>query len=75
MATGWAAPVPRPTYAPLVAEKVWTADELERLSPTERDALFESSVATSLDPVPSTFLDRVRERIVHRIADTNTNDA
>jgi hypothetical protein len=51
-----------------MARKVWTAQELERLSPAEQDAIFESSVVTDLDQVPAEFLNRVRERLQARIA-------
>jgi hypothetical protein len=51
-----------------MARKVWTAQELERLSPAEQDAIFESSVVTDLDQVPAEFLSRVRERLQARIA-------
>lgn len=51
-----------------MAHKVWTAQELERLSPAEQDAIFESSIVTDLDQVPAEFLDRVRARLEVRIA-------
>ena len=51
-----------------MAHKVWTAQELERLSPAEQDAIFESSIVTDLDQVPAAFLDRVRARLEVRIA-------
>ncbi|MFP4513248.1 MAG: hypothetical protein ACLFRV_09925 [Acidimicrobiales bacterium] len=49
-----------------MAGKVWTAAELEQMSPAEQDALFERSVITDLDQVPSEFLERVRERVQQR---------
>jgi hypothetical protein len=45
-----------------VARKVWTAEELERLTPAEQNALFDASVVTDLDQVPAAFLDQVRAR-------------
>lgn len=50
-----------------VPDKVWTAEELEKLSPAEQDALFEASVITDLDAVPAEYLARVRARVQHRI--------
>ncbi len=52
-----------------VSDKVWTAEELERLSPAEQDALFESSITTDLAKVPAEFLERVRGRERERISD------
>ncbi len=35
-----------------MADKVWTAAELEAMSPAEQDDLFNSSIVTNLDDVP-----------------------
>jgi len=51
-----------------VTPKVWTAAELERLSPEEQDRVFESSLVTDLNAVPAEFLARVRARVEARIA-------
>lgn len=45
---------------------MWTAEELERMSPAEQDALFAQSVAIDLDQVPAEFLQRVRSRVQER---------
>ena len=50
-----------------MAEKVWTAEEFERLSPSEQDALFEQSIVTELAAVPEEFLAHVRARVQQRI--------
>ena len=52
--------------------KVRTADELERMSPAEQDAVFEASIVTNLDDVPREFLERVRSRVEDRIARSET---
>jgi len=53
-----------PDYYPAcVSDKVWTADELQAMSPVEQDALFNESIVTDLDSVPSEFLARVRARL------------
>ena len=52
----------------IVEQKVWTAAELEILSPAERHALFDASVVTDLGQVPQDFIERVRSRIHERIA-------
>lgn len=54
--------------------KVWTADELERMSPAEQDAVFEAGVVTDLDSVPAEFLERVRRRAQERIASADRPD-
>ncbi len=51
-----------------MARKVWTAAEIEKLSPAEQDAVFEDSVVDDLDQVPPSFLARVRARLDERIA-------
>ena len=58
-----------PVPLQVVSDKVWTAEELESLSPAEQDALFASSVTTDLGQVPPEFLERVRSRLRERIGD------
>lgn len=50
-----------------MAEKLWTAEEFEALSPAEQDAVFEQSIVTDLPSVPEEFLARVRARVEDRI--------
>lgn len=50
-----------------MAETVWTAEEFEKLSPAEQDALFEASIVTNLDMVPAEFVAHVRSRVQARI--------
>jgi len=52
-----------------MAKRVWTAAELERLTPSEQNRLFESSIIRDLDQVPAEFLDRVRSRIAAQVED------
>jgi hypothetical protein len=50
-----------------MARKVWTAAEMENLSRRQQQAVFDESVVTDLDRVPSEFLDQVRadaERLI-----------
>jgi hypothetical protein len=49
--------------------RIWTAAELERMSPAEQDAIFQASLVRDLDDVPPEFLDRVRANVNRRIAD------
>ena len=55
-----------------MAEKIWTAEELERMSPAERRAIFDASIVTDLDEAPPEFVERVRARVERRIADTES---
>jgi hypothetical protein len=50
-----------------MAGKVWTAEELERMSPAEQDAVFAQSVITDLPQVPPEFLARVRSHLQDRM--------
>jgi hypothetical protein len=49
-----------------MVDKIWTAEELERMTPAELDELFESHLVSDLDGVPPEFLDRVRARARER---------
>ena len=52
-----------------MAEKIWTAAELERLSPAERHALFEASIVTDLETVAGDpLLERTRAKLEAMIA-------
>ena len=49
------------------AQKIWTAEELEQMTPAEQDAIFDASIVRHLDEVPEEFLARVRARFeTHR---------
>ena len=50
-----------------MAGKVWTAAELEQMSPAEQDELFEKSVVTDFSQVPPEFLAKVRQRAQQRV--------
>jgi hypothetical protein len=53
-----------------VEDRIWSAAELEKLSPAERHEIFLSSIEWTLDDVPEEFLDRVR-----RMAATRTGES
>ena len=57
-----------------MASKVWTAAELEQMTPAERQAIFDASIVTDLDQVPPEFLARVRARAERIIAQTESTD-
>jgi hypothetical protein len=51
-----------------VGDWLWTAEELERLTPAEQDAAFEASLVPDVAEVAPEFLARVRRRVQERIA-------
>lgn len=55
--------------------KVFTAVELEGLSPAERHALFDASVVTDLHRAPQELVERARTRIHQRIAQSEAPTA
>ena len=57
-----------------MASRIWTAGELEQMSPAERKAIFDASIVTDLDQVPPEFLARVRARVEKIIAETESTD-
>ena len=53
--------------------KVWTADELDEMTPAEVDALFEASIVTDIDEVPPAFLAQVRADLEEHITTTESS--
>ncbi len=52
--------------------KLWTAEELEKLSPTERTEIIRAGIVTDLTQVPEAFLERVRANVRNHISSTET---
>ena len=55
------------------ADRIWTAAELEALSPNERDALIRSGFVTDPDRTPADLLERARRKADARIAATESS--
>lgn len=53
--------------------KVWTAAELEAMDPSEVDAIFQSSIIWDPANAPAELLARTRERILRRIAESESS--
>lgn len=51
-----------------MANRVWTAAELELLSPAEQDEIFAAGIVRDLADAPPEFLARVRARFEEHIA-------
>lgn len=49
-------------------DHVWTAEELERLTPDERHRVVNEGIVTDLDQLPPDFVERVRHR-ANRLVD------
>lgn len=56
----------------VMPRKVWTAAELDEMTPAEVDALFQASIVTDLDQVPPEFLAKVRADLEEHIAATES---
>jgi hypothetical protein len=53
--------------------KLWTAAELDEMTPAQVDALFRASIVKDLDDVPPAFLARVRADVEAHIAATDAS--
>ena len=51
-------------------DRIWSAAGLEVLTPDERDATIRAGFVTHPDDVPSTLVDRARQKVDARIAAT-----
>ena len=65
--TRWPPPVDMATVA-AVSHRVWTAEELEAMTPAEQDVIFRNSIVSDLSTVPQKFLSRVQRRVQLRIS-------
>ncbi len=52
--------------------KLWTADELEKLSATERNEIIRAGIVTNMSHVPVAFLERVQANVREHIAATES---
>ena len=67
-ATSYKHALQRPGYMRVTAQKIRTAEELERMTPAEQDAIFGASIVRNLDDVPEEFLARVLARFEAHLA-------
>lgn len=49
-------------------DRIWTAAELEALTPNERDAVIRSGFVTDPDKIPADLIERARSKAYVRIA-------
>ncbi len=50
--------------------KIWTAAELDAMTPAERKKIFEESIVWDLDDAPTGLIERARRKVEKRIAET-----
>jgi len=50
-----------------MAQRIWTAAELESMTPAEVDAVFRDSIVWDLDDAPPEMVARARELVLRRI--------
>ena len=54
-------------------KRIWTAEEFERLTPVEQDAVFDASIEYDLTAVPTAFVEAVRMRTTQRIVEAESD--
>lgn len=57
---------------PVDDRKLWTAEELEALSSSERNEIVRAGIVTNMDQVPPEFLARIRANVLDHIASTES---
>jgi hypothetical protein len=55
-----------------MAERIIGADELEKMTPAERQAAFDASIVTDLDDAPPEILARTRQRVQQLITESDS---
>ena len=51
-------------------KKIWTAADLDEMTPAERKQIFEASIVWDLDHAPVELVERARRKVEQRIAET-----
>ena len=54
----------------VMEQKIWTAAELDEMTPAERKKIFDDSIIWDLDDAPPELIERARAKILKRIAET-----
>lgn len=57
----------------MAGDRIWTADELEQLTPDERDRVIRAGFVTDPDKIPAAMVERARRKADTRIAATESN--
>jgi hypothetical protein len=57
-----------------MSQKIWTAAELEAMTPAEVDAIFRDSIVWDLNDAPTEMVARARERVLRRIEETEATE-
>ena len=57
----------------MASDRIWTAAELEQLTPDERDRVIRAGFVTDPAKIPAEFVERARRKADARIAATESN--
>jgi hypothetical protein len=57
-----------------MAQRIWTAAELEAMTPAEVDTVFRDSIVWDLDEAPPEMVARARELVLRRIEQTEATE-
>lgn len=52
------------------SQKIWTAAELESMTPAERKAIFDNSIVWNLDDAPQDLVERSRQKVLKQIEES-----
>lgn len=63
------------TESAMAKRKIWTAAELEKLSPNDRHAVVRAGFETDLSQMPSDLVNRARRKIRAHVAATESTPA
>ncbi len=55
-----------------MAAKIITAEELEKMTPAERQAAFDASIVADISDAPPELLARTRQRVQRMIAESDS---
>ena len=56
----------------MARQKIWTAEELLKLTHAEQDLIFESCLMRDLDQAPAELVARAHARVQQRVAQTES---
>ena len=56
-------------------QKIWTAAELDAMTPADCKKIFDESIVWDLDDAPTDLVDRARAKVLKRIAEAEGSQA
>lgn len=58
-----------------MGRKIWTAAELDEMTPAARKKIFDESIIWHLDDAPAELVDRARAKVLKHIAEAEGSQA